>query len=296
MNLLTSILSLAWVATLQAGPRTSANYTIGTDGIDHGGRRAASAAYTNDASLGGIAGVSTAAVKHGYIGQLYEVTGLALNAATLSLNEGTTLQLAAWQTLDDATFLAVPAASVVWSVESGLLTGVDAGGLASAGLVYQDTAAIAQGSYLGNIGTLSLMVVNVGADDFGIYAGDGLADDWQVQNFGVNNPAAAPLADPDRDGQNNLFEFTAGLAPNNPASVFHEQLAPVPGQPARRRIVFSPRFPDRNYTVQFRLSLTTGAWQALTGTTQTDSGTERTVTDLNAGGAVKFYRVEITKP
>ena len=205
------------------------------------------------------------------------------------MNEGTTRQLGAWQTLDDATFLALPAASLAWSVQSG------AGGLASAGLVYQDTAAFAQGSCLGNIGTLSLTVVNVGADDFGIYAGDGIGDGWQVQFFGENNPLAAPARDPDRDGVNNLFEFTAGLAPNDPASTFHMCIAPVPGQMSRKKVIFSPRLAGRTYVVQSRLTLAASRLP-LASSTQSDSGTERTVTDLNAGGAVKFFRVKITKP
>ena len=41
------------------------------------------------------------------------------------------------------------------------------------------------------------------ADNFGTYAGDGLGDDWQVQYFGLSNPNAAPLLDPDFDGHNN---------------------------------------------------------------------------------------------
>jgi len=44
---------------------------------------------------------------------------------------------------------------------------------------------------------------------------------WQIQYFGgTNNPAGAPNADPDGDGQNNLTEFLAGTNPTNNASVF----------------------------------------------------------------------------
>ena len=68
----------------------------------------------------------------------------------------------------------------------------------------------------------------------GSYAADGVGDDWQFQYFGLNNPNAAPLLDPDGDGQNNLFEFTAGLVPTNPLSRFLVSIAPVPGQPTHR--------------------------------------------------------------
>src|SRR5947209_4776622 len=43
---------------------------------------------------------------------------------------------------------------------------------------------------------------------------------WQAQYFGCNVcPVAAPNADPDGDGQNNLAEFTAGTDPTDPNSV-----------------------------------------------------------------------------
>jgi PKD repeat protein len=44
---------------------------------------------------------------------------------------------------------------------------------------------------------------------------------WQIQYFdSTNNPSAAPDADADGTGQNNLLKFTAGLDPTNAASVF----------------------------------------------------------------------------
>ena len=135
-----------------AGPRASTNYTVSTDTTDAGGKRATSAAYTNDGSAGGIVGISTVAspaetAKHGYIGQLTEVTALQLAASPLTINETGTRQLSADQVLDDLTTNAVPAASITWSVQSGPITGISASGLATAGTVYQDTAATAQGVY-----------------------------------------------------------------------------------------------------------------------------------------------------
>jgi hypothetical protein len=215
--ILISILSTISIA-VQAGSRTSASYSIATDVADRGGRRATSANYTNDGSAGGVAGISTVAApvetaKHGFLGQLYEVTGLTLSSAQPNVNEGATLQLAAWQLLDDASFLAVNGSNVSWSVLSGPLTGISAPGLATAGLVYQDTLAMAQGVYQGSTATLNVTVLDTIADNFGSYAGDGVGDDWQVQYFGLNNGQAAPGLDPDGDGQNNLFEFRAGYVP-----------------------------------------------------------------------------------
>ena len=76
-------------------------------------------------------------MKHGFIGQQYEVAGLQLTSVAPSLNEGTSLQLAAQQTLDDATLLAVPATSITWSVQSGPLASVNTSGLATAAVVFK---------------------------------------------------------------------------------------------------------------------------------------------------------------
>ena len=56
-----------------------------------------------------------------------------------------------------------------------------------------------------------------------------------------------------------------------------------------------PRFIDRTYILTTRPNLGPGTWPPLTGSTTSDSGTERTVTDGTAA-APKFYRVEIAKP
>jgi len=185
---------------------------------------------------------------------------------------------------------------VSWNILAGPISSISLSGLATAANVYQNTLATVQGSFLGRTGTLGLTVLNVGFDDYGTYAGDGLPDDWQVQYFGENNPAGGAGADPDGDGQNNKFEYTAGLIPTDPNSVFRLRIEPVFAQPTHKNLLFSPRFADRTYIVQFRLSLIAGNWQPLPGTTQADVGLERTVTDLNAVEPEKFYRVEITKP
>ena len=294
------LLASVLLSAAHAGPRTSASYTVTTDTADAGGKRATSANYTNDGSIGGITGLSTVAapaetLKAGFTAQLYDATGLTLSASPLTVNETATLQLAAFLALDDATFLAVPAASVAWSTVSGPLS-ISSGGLATGGAVFQNTATTAQGIHLGLTGTLGLTVVNTLPDNFGSYAGDGLDDAWQNQYFGLNNTNAAPGQDPDGDGQTNLLEFTAGLIPTDPTSRFTLTLATVVGQPTQKRAIFSPLVAGRAYTVEYRTSLTSGTWQPLTATTQSDTGNERTVTDTSAAGATKFYRVNVSKP
>ena len=296
--------ALLLATAAHAGPRTSANYSITADTADSGGARTTSGNYTNDASAGGVAGLSTVASpaetsKSGYIGQLYDITGLVLNAGSGSVNETATLQLAAWHLLDDATFLAVSAGSVTWGVTSGPITGISAGGIATAGVVYQNTPATVQGSFGGFTGALNLTVLDTIRDNFGSYAGDGVGDDWQVQYFGLNNPDAAPNVDFDRTGQTNFFKYVAGLNPldrNAPDSIFSLAITKVPGQPGRKNLTFSPVVAGRTYVIKAKADLNDPAWSAITASAPSDSGTTRTITDLSAGSGMKYYRIEITKP
>lgn len=290
------------VGILHAGPRTSTNYTITTESSDGGGRRTTSVNYTNDGSAGGVTGISSVAApaetaKSGYIGQLYEVTAVQVTATPATVNEGSTRQLAATASLDDGTMLASLASAVSWSVVSGPITSISSSGLATAGHVYQDTAALVQGSFFGASGTLGLTILNTGNDDLGSYGGDGIDDPWQVQYFGQNNPHAAPGFVSDASGLTNLFKYTAGLVPNDSSSRFLLRSAPVPAQPGQMQIVISPRLSDRTYTVKASTTLGSGAvWSDLTSFSINDNGTERTITDLDVTGTSKFYHVEITKP
>lgn len=209
-------LLLALPLVLHAGPRSSTSYTVQTDSSDKGGARSASAAYSHSGSVGDVVGISTVAgttAKQGYLGQLYEVTAVQLAAGAASLNELSTLPLSATPWLDDLTTFTLSAPEVAWSVGSGALTGVDANGLATAAAVYQNSAAVVAGSYAGITGTLNLTVLDSIADNFGSYAGDRLADAWQVQHFGLNHPQGGPNGNPDGDGYSNLLEFAFGTDP-----------------------------------------------------------------------------------
>ncbi len=266
-----------------------------------GGARSSSPAYSHHGNASILGGVATAAsppelAKAGYIAQLYEVAGLAVSSALPAVNEGASVLLRAFQILDDATFLPVAASSVAWSGVSFPLASISASGLATAQIVYQHTPGSVQGTFAGFSGSYQLTVLNVGSDDFGSYAGDGLADDWQVRYFGLNNPLAAPGIDASGTGQTNLFKYVAGLDPLDPRSRFTLEIQMVPGQPNWKKLVFAPRFPDRNYVVKTKPSLTATEWSPLGSSTVSDQGELRTVTDLDASGARKFYQVEIIRP
>jgi len=284
---------LALTAAAQAGPRTSASYTVLTDTTGTGGGKSTSAAYNNTGAAGGIAGTSTAAApaqtaKAGYTGQLTEVTALQIAASPTTINEGTTRQLTATATLDDATTSALLATDVAWSVPSGPLTGISASGLVTAGHVYQNTAAAAQGVYSGITGLLNLSVVNVNLDDLGSYAGDGLSDDWQVQYFGLNNPNAAPSLDPDGDGHTNLFENLAGLDPTSAASYFRVAQSSITGG------IFHMSFPTvlgRSYQVQSSPNLA-DPWTDV-GTAAAGTGGALTLPVNVSGETLHFFRVRV---
>ena len=129
-----SIAAVCLTSNAFAASRSSASYSVPADTADAGGRRATSAAYTHDGSIGGIAGVGTVAApvevaKHGYLGQIYNATSLALSANLTNVNEGATRQLAARALLDDGTTLNLAPAAVAWSPAISPIQSISAGGL-----------------------------------------------------------------------------------------------------------------------------------------------------------------------
>ena len=296
-----SLATVCLATTTFAGSRSSASYTVITDSSDAGGRPATSAAYSHDGCIGGIAGVGTVAApaevaKHGYLGQIYNASSLALSANPTNVNEGATRQLAARALLDDGTTLNLTPAAVAWSPASGPILSISAGGLLTAAEVYENTLATAQGTWRGLSATLGLRVINSENDNFGTYASDGIDDAWQVQYFGVGNPNAGPGGDPDGDEQSTGYEYYAGSNPTDGSSFFRFRIEQVPGQPTRKNLVFSPRVPNRIYAIHHKLDFNSSDWEKLEGFSVSDAGPLRTVTDMNATETNKFYRVEISIP
>lgn len=288
-----ALLLLLGLVSLRAATRGSANYTIVTETIDTAGGPATSQNYRNTPSLGdcsGSAATATATVAQpGFVAQLAAVTGVTLAAAAPSLAETASIQLTAWELLADGTRAAIPATDPAWTISGP--AAITTAGLITGAVVYQDSAATATAGYGGFSATLPLIVLNTASDNFGSYAGDGLRDDWQVQSFGLANPNAGPALDPDHDGFTNTFECAAALVPTDPASRFNLAIQPVPGQPTRKNIIFSPCAVASTYAVETSTDLI--HWSPLTSFSTTDAGTQRTVTDLAATGPRKFYRVNV---
>jgi hypothetical protein len=226
LKLLVPLVALALTTSAAAldGSRSSAHYTIRADTVDAGGLRTTSASYTMDDSVDGIGGISTAVtppetLKHGYIGQLYEVTSLVVIAIPAPVSELSNSQLNAIATLDDTTVLVVAGSNVNWGAANYPIASISFSGLLTPASVYTDTTGTVSGYYLGASNSISLVVFNTNPDNFGIYASDSIPDSWQVQYFGTNNTEGVASADADGTGQNNLFKYLAGLDPTNSASV-----------------------------------------------------------------------------
>jgi hypothetical protein len=275
---------------------SAAKQTAGS--IDAGGSTTTSASYSQQSSIGGISGIVSgaaidgASAKAGYLGQLYNVSGIELASALDNVEETASVQLGAYEALDDGTYLVLPVGAVTWTVDSGPLTAITTSGLATADVVAADTTAVVAGTCGSYDATLSLTILNSIPDNFGSYAGDGLGDDWQVQYFGADNASAAAELDPDGDGQTNSFEFTAGLDPTDPNSVFIVQISEnSAGTP---QVSFDPVVAGRTYTVKYKDALDAAIWNTLLSSTASDNGTERTITDASESlAAARFYIVEI---
>ena len=254
--------------------------------MDGGGLATSSAKYSLHGSMSAGGAVVSAKYKArgGFAGQLSEVLGLTLTAApSAPLLERGTSQLGAFLTLDDDSRLVPGLSSLVWMVTSGPLVSISAGGLVSAGSVYQNTPGTVEGTYLGFSDGLEITVVNTGLDDFGGYAEDGLPDAWQVGYFGESGlPALANLSgDGDGDSLTNLQEFAFGTSPLVNSSAAVDWLgssllargtprvftSTAPGS-FTFRAVFSRRLgyvaARLKYTVEFSANLST--WQASTAT------------------------------
>ena len=228
-QLMRRALFLAVACGMQAGAAfastsTSANYSIVADSMDAGGIQASSANYTSGGSLGAISGLATVAspaetMKSGYLGQLYQVTGLVLN--TSFINNGTTQQLSASQGLDDGTVLVLTGSSLSWSVAVGQLP---------AGLALNTSMGVISGTPTGP-GTYSFTVlVTDGLGDsarqtFAVYPMT--FTQWEAQFPQMTE--LSPTATPQRDGVDNLLKYLYDINPNQPMTPADRAALPAMG-------------------------------------------------------------------
>jgi hypothetical protein len=282
--------SLLMPALAAAG--VSDNYSLTPETVDSGGLRGTSANYTLNASTsaGNASSSARYTARSGYAGQLSDASAISITASPSTVNEASTRQLSATLVFDDSTTSPLAAGSLTWSVQSGPLIGISPSGLATAAPVYQHSVAVARGSWLSFSATTTISILNILPDNFSTYAGDGLPDDWQVLYFGLNNPLAAPLLDPDGDSLNNRFEYHACLVPTDRLSTFSVSISPAPA--GGHMVTFSPRLPGCTYTLLGSSNLS--LWAPVTGTI-TDVGNTRTILDPASTAPSRFYSIQVQR-
>jgi len=121
---------------------------------------------------------------------------------------------------------------------------------------------------------------------------DGLLDAWQLHYFGsTDSPAAAPSADPDGDGANNLNEFVNLTDPT--ASDSAEKLHANPGPQNSQNLVLTwLAARGRLYTIETATELSSNDWQPLAGANDVvGDNTSRHITNSVSG--TSFYRLRI---
>ena len=253
---LTAMLALlaGTIVSANAQTSTSASYELLSAEPGPGGGAVQSGSVTVTAEIsvgnaiaGGVSNVTAGGVqwKGNFVGQLYDPVAIEVSGTPTSINETATTQLAASAVMDDDTTLLLDPNDLTWSVMAGPFSGITTGGLASSTNVFQNEVGMLRGTWQMLEDIENISVLNVGNDDFGSYAGDGLDDDWQVGFFGLDNPDAAPGEDPDGDDQDNQFENLAGVDPTDANSKFDVRLERVPGQPDQTRAVLPPFLLDR---------------------------------------------------
>ena len=129
-------------------------------------------------------------------------------------------------------------------------------------------------------------------DNYGIYAGDGVPDWWQVTYFGTNNPSGVASAT-NCTGQNNLDTYTADLNPTDPASRF---LVVAASSLPPDEWVYFPSSTNRLYTLLWSTDLVAGAWTPVPDATPVKgNGDIFCLGDTNAAFPL-FHRVKVQVP
>jgi hypothetical protein len=285
---------------------TSGSYTLlhapagsaaGGGQVSAGGTIVAETSIGN-AIGGGVSNLTTGGVqlKNNYIGQLYDVTAIEVDAAPTTINEGGTRQLTTTVELDDATFLALEPDAFTWAFGAAIASINPSTGIATAAPVFENTATAVSAAYAGVTSPdLSLVVLDIDPDNYLSYGADGLDDLWQIGFYGVPpNAEAAPGFDKDFDGDNNTKEFLFGTSPLDGNDFF--QLT-VLGYSAPETVDFVGNIfiPSRTYTLMAATDLET---YVPAGSAFSVSATERDyqLQDTGATEDVEFYIMEVERP
>ena len=118
--------------------------------------------------------------------------------------------------------------------------------------------------------------------------GDGMPDAWEVAN-GLNpNNANDAALDSDGDGLTNLQEYLAGTDPRDNSSALRFTASLQGNQP----VLSINTVAGKTYTIQYRDTLSAGAWLKLADVpVQSQSGVVQVADPSAIGVAARFYRV-----
>jgi hypothetical protein len=112
---------------------------------------------------------------------------------------------------------------------------------------------------------------------------DGMADGWEVENFGTTE-AGSPELDNDGDGFRNRDEFIAGTQPTNATSCFRIEQITASG-------ITWQAVPGRTYSVERTSDLRQPFSPVATGLTVGSYP----INNAPTNGAACFYRIQVTR-
>lgn len=301
MNPTCSVFRRLLAAVLKAVPclvaACGATALAGTSfiGSFSGGGHAGGGDCSLDGSLGVIGGLATT-------GQVSLVTGgplpvkaktLAVVAVPSTMPEGSTNQLSGVATLDDDTVNVLGGGDISWGAVSFPFASVNEDGVLTATNVYADSSGVVTAFYLGAHTNVHVAVLDTNRDNYGLYAGDLVADAWQVYWFGTNNPLGVADAT-NCTGRINRYTYTADLNPTDPSSIL--EIVAVSNQPPERLVRFGQTSTGRVYRLVYSTNLVNGAWTYLPDQAPMPGlAGQMSLSDTNTA-AVRFYRVEVQVP
>jgi len=127
--------------------------------------------------------------------------------------------------------------------------------------------------------------------------GDGLLDAWQLHYFGSTDaPAAAPPAEPDGDGANNLNEFVNLTDPTDSTSV-RKLEANLDPQNSQNLVLAWLAARGRLYTIESTTNLMSPNWQGSAGATDiVGNNAMRLITNSVSGTGFYRLRTRLQRP
>lgn len=172
------------------------------------------------ATSASVTGVGTAmldqrnlVLRAGVAGLVFQATTNAFfSAASPGVDEDKTMQLLAEFSNDDDTFSPMPPGSVFWSGPPPLGF-INHNDVANFTPIATNTTLTVTADFQGSLRMFSFTVVDSDKDNYDLYAGDQLPDNWQINSFPPFSVLIRPADDFDNDGISNLGEYLRGTNP-----------------------------------------------------------------------------------